>query len=164
MKKLLILCFSFLLSGCAVSTNIEVTEKAVLEVAMDDSNTKPDQVIDTSVKKNDDGFVVTIEAADGTFVYYIDNNGWITDRKFEASESESPDESTSDSADESQNNSQERAILAALENAGLSKDSVTQIDAVLNNNRWTVTFRVENKLNTVEVEDGSFQVLSAITE
>ena len=59
---------------------------------------------------------------------------------------------------------QQKAIDAALVNAGLGSDDVTDMDCVLdeNTNQYTVTFNFQNVHNTAIVDGSNFVVLSSI--
>ncbi|WP_329803540.1 hypothetical protein [Holdemanella biformis] len=179
-KGLFILAFALLLSGCG-NSELEITKNDILEVARDDANATKKECSNVNVQEEKKYYTVTFDTNSGSYEYKIGKDGIIQDRNYKRTSDEeevvepkktttpvetSPEE-TKKEEKESKNSfdaNQQQAIDAALANAGLGTDDVTDIKCTLNENtnQYTVTFDFQGTNNTSVVDASSFAVLSTI--
>lgn len=174
-KGLFILASALLLSGCG-NSELEITKNDILEVARDDANATKKECSNVNVQEEKKYYTVTFDANSGSYEYKIGKNGIIQDRNYKRTSDEkevvepektTTPEETKKEEKESKNSfdaNQQQAIDAALANAGLGTDDVTDIKCTLNENtnQYTVTFGFQGTNNTSVVDASSFAVLSTI--
>lgn len=174
-KGLFILASALLLSGCG-NSELEITKNDILEVARDDANATKKECSNVNVQEEKKYYTVTFDANSGSYEYKIGKNGIIQDRNYKRTSGEeevvepektTTPEETKKEEKESKNSfdaNQQQAIDAALANAGLGTDDVTDIKCTLNENtnQYTVTFDFQGTNNTSVVDASSFAVLSTI--
>lgn len=180
-KGLFILASALLLSGCG-NSELEITKNDILEVARDDANATKKECSNVNVKEEKKYYTVTFDTNSGSYEYKIGKDGIIQDRNYKKSDSENETEAPVDAApveenteepetkkkEEKQDTSfdanQQQAIDAALANAGLGTDDVTDIGCTLDEatQQYTVTFMFQDIHNTALVDASTFTVLSSI--
>lgn len=187
-KGLFILASALLLSGCG-NSELEITKNDILEVARDDANTTKKECSNVNVQEEKKYYTVTFDTNSGSYEYKIGKDGIIQDRNYKRltdeeekvetsveikkeetkteAKAESKKEETKKEEEQSKTSfdeNQQLAINAALANAGLGDDDVTDIKCVLdeNTNQYTVTFNFQGTNNTSVVDASSFVVLSSI--
>lgn len=187
-KGLFILASALLLSGCG-NSELEITKNDILEVARDDANATKKECSNVNVQEEKKYYTVTFDTNSGSYEYKIGKDGIIQDRNYkrltdEEEEVETPvetkkEETKTEAKAESKkeetkkeeeksktsfDENQQQAINAALSNAGLGDDDVTDIKCTLNENtnQYTVTFNFQGTNNTSVVDASSFVVLSSI--
>ena len=174
-KGLFILASALLLSGCG-NSELEITKNDILEVARDDANATKKECSNVNVQEEKKYYTVTFDANSGSYEYKIGKNGIIQDRNYKRTSDEkevvepektTTPEETKKEEKESKNSfdaNQQQAIDAALANAGLGTDDVTDIKCTLNENtnQYTVTFGFQGTNNTSVVDASNFAVLSTI--
>ena len=187
-KGLFILASALLLSGCG-NSELEITKDDILEVARDDANTTKKECSNVNVQEEKKYYTVTFDTNSGSYEYKIGKDGIIQDRNYKRltdeeekvetsveikkeetkteAKAESKKEETKKEEEQSKTSfdeNQQLAINAALANAGLGDDDVTDIKCVLdeNTNQYTVTFNFQGTNNTSVVDASSFVVLSSI--
>lgn len=187
-KGLFILASTLLLTGCG-NGELEITKNDILEVARDDANATKKECSNVNVQEEKKYYTVTFDTNAGSYEYKIGKDGIIQDRNYkrltdEEDEVETPgetkkEETKTEAKAESKkeetkkeeeksktsfDENQQQAINAALANAGLGDDDVTDIKCTLdeNKNQYTVTFNFQGMNNTSVVDASSFVVLSSI--
>lgn len=179
-KGLFILASALLLSGCG-NSELEITQSDILEVARDDANATKKECSNVSIQEEKKYYTVSFETTTGSYEYKIGKDGIIQDRNYKRTSDEeevvepektttpvetSPEE-TKKEEKESKNSfdaNQQQAINAALANAGLGTDDVTDIGCTLDEatQQYNVTFNFQGTSNTSVVDASSFAVLSTI--
>ena len=179
-KGLFILASALLLSGCG-NSELEITKNDILEVARDDANATKKECSNVKVSEEKKYYTVTFDTKSGSYEYKIGKDGIIQERNYKRTGDEkevvepekttapvetSPEE-TKKEEKESKNSfdaNQQQAIDAALANAGLGTDDVTDIGCTLDeaSQQFTVTFNFQGTSNTSVVDASSFAVLSTI--
>lgn len=180
-KGLFILASALLLSGCG-NSELEITKNDILEVARDDANATKKECSNVKVSEQKKCYTVTFDTKSGSYEYKIGKDGIIQDRNYKKSDSENEsevqvntepvEENTEEpeikKEEEKQETSfdakQQQAIDAALANAGLGNEDVTDIGCTLDEatQQYTVTFMFQDILNTALVDAATFTVLSSI--
>ena len=179
-KGLFILASALLLSGCG-NSELEITKNDILEVARDDANATKKECSNVNVQEEKKYYTVTFDTNSGSYEYKIGKNGIIRDRNYKRTGDEEqvePDNNTApvdtnseetkkEEEKESKNSfdaNQQQAVDAALANAGLGTDDVTDIGCTLDEakQQYTVTFNFKGTNNTSVVDASSFAVLSTI--
>ena len=164
--------FGLLLTGCSKS-GLEITKDDILEVARDDANATKSECENVSIKEQKSSYIVSFTTNGGSYEYKIGKDGIIQDRNYKRSETEEETQPVEEQEQElvekekkkkKFDENQQKAIDAALVNAGLRSDDVTDMDCVLdeNTNQYTVTFNFQNIHNTAIVDGSNFVVLSSI--
>lgn len=174
-KALFILASALLLSGCG-NSELEITKNDILEVARDDANATKKECSNVNVQEEKKYYTVSFDTNSGSYEYKIGKNGIIQDRNYKRTSDEeelvepektTTPEETKKEEKESKNSfdaNQQQAIDAALANAGLGTDDVTDIGCTLDEatHQYTVTFNFQGTNNTSVVDASSFAVLSTI--
>ena len=179
-KGLFILASALLLSGCG-NGELEITKNDILEVARDDANATKKECSNVNVQEEKKYYTVTFDTNSGSYEYKIGKDGIIQDRNYkrltdeeekveapvETKKEETKKEETKKEEEKSKTSfdeNQQQAINAALANAGLGDDDVTDIKCTLdeNTNQYTVTFNFQGTKNSSVVDASSFVVLSSI--
>lgn len=177
-KALFILVSALLLSGCG-NSELEITKNDILEVARDDANATKKECSNVKVSEEKKYYTVTFNTKSGSYEYKIGKDGIIQERNYKRTGDEEqvepenntvPVETNTDETkkQEKQETSfdanQQQAIDAALANAGLGTDDVTDIGCTLDEatQQYTVTFNFQGTSNTSVVDASSFAVLSSI--
>ena len=174
--------FGLLLTGCSKS-GLEITKDDILEVARDDANATKKECENVSIKEQKGSYIISFNTNGGSYEYKIGKDGIIQERNYKRSSSEEKEEvSTSEPVEEKKeetevetkkeekkestsfNKNQQAAIDAALANAGLGQEDVTDIGCTLDEatQQYTVTFTFQDIKNTCMVDAGTFTVLSSI--
>ena len=172
----IILASTLLLTGCG-NSEIEITKNDILEVARDDANATKKECSNVSIQEEKKYYTVSFDTTTGSYVYKIGKDGIIQERNYKKSNSEEKEEvSTSESVEEPEtkkeekkestsfDENQQQAINAALANAGLGEEDVTDIGCTLDEatQQYTVTFTFQDIKNTCMVDAATFTVLSSI--
>lgn len=178
-KELFILASALLLTGCG-NSELEITKNDILEVARDDANATKKECSNVNIQEEKKYYTVTFDTNSGSYEYKISKDGIIQDRNYKRTGDEEQVEPENNSAPvetnseetkkeekESKNSfdaNQQQAIDAALANAGLGTDDVTDIGCTLDEatHQYTVTFNFQGTNNTSVVDASSFAVLSTI--
>lgn len=183
-KRLFILASALLLSGCG-NSKLEITQSDILEVARDDANATKKECSNVSIQEEKKYYTVSFETTTGSYEYKIGKDGIIQERNYKRSNSEEKEkvstiEPVEDKKEETKvetetkkeeekpstsfDENQQQAIDAALANAGLGTDDVTDIGCTLDEatQQYTVTFNFQGTSNTSVVDASSFAVLSTI--
>lgn len=180
-SSFIILASTLLLTGCG-NSELEITQNDILEVARDDANATKKDCSNVSVQEEKKYYTVSFDTATGSYEYKIGKDGIIQERNYKRSNSEEvsttepveekkketkvetetkkEEEKTSTSFDENQ----QQAINAALANAGLGQEDVTDIGCTLDEatQQYTVTFTFQDIHNTCMVDAATFAVLSSV--
>ncbi len=177
---LLIAAFGLLLTGCSKS-GLEITKNDILEVARDDANASKKDCENVAIKEEKGAYIVSFNTSGGSYEYKIGKDGIIQERNYKRSNSE--EVSTTEPVEErkeetktetetkkekkestSFDENQQSAIDAALANAGLGQEDVTDIGCTLDkaSQKYTVTFTFQDIHNTCVVDATTFVVLSSI--
>lgn len=170
-----LLAVSCLLSGC--SRDKDVSLENATEVALDDSNNTSETVTNLESTEKDGKYVVSFNVDNGTYTYTIEKNGIIEKCDYDKGETQTdtqeekqnePKEAASHE-EQSQSNtdgliSEQEALDAALNNAGLAESDVTDIQTTLNKKQkeYTVEFVYGDATNQVTVNAETGEVLSSI--
>ena len=181
-NSFLILASTLLLTGCG-NSELEITQNDILEVARDDANaTKCSNV---SIQEEKKYYTVNFDTNTGSYEYKIGKDGIIQERNYKRSNSEKKEKvSTSEPVEEKKeetkaeteikkeekkestsfDENQQQAINAALANAGLGQEDVTDIGCTLDEatQQYTVTFTFQDIHNTAMVDVATFTVLSSV--
>lgn len=172
----IILASTLLLTGCG-NSELEITKNDILEVARDDANATKKECSNVSIQEEKKYYTVSFDTTTGSYVYKIGKDGIIQERNYKKSNSEEKEEvSTSESVEEPEtkkeekkestsfDENQQQAINAALANAGLGEEDVTDIGCTLDEatQQYTVTFTFQDIKNTCMVDAATFTVLSSI--
>lgn len=172
-NSFIILASTLLLTGCG-NSELEISQNDILEVARDDANATKKECSNVSVQEEKKYYTVSFDTTTGSYEYKIGKDGIIQERNYKKSNSEEKEEvSTSESVEEPEtkkeestsfDENQQAAIEAALANAGLGQEDVTDIGCTLDEatQQYTVTFTFQNIKNTCMVDAATFTVLSSI--
>lgn len=172
-NSFIILASTLLLTGCG-NSELEITQNDILEVARDDANATKKECSNVSIQEEKKYYTVSFDTTTGSYEYKISKDGIIQDRNYKKSNSEEKEEvSTSESVEEPEtkkevstsfDENQQAAINAALTNAGLGQEDVSDIGCTLDEatQQYTVTFTFQDIKNTCMVDAATFTVLSSI--
>jgi len=175
-NSFIILASTLLLTGCG-NSELEITQNDILEVARDDANATKKECSNASIQEEKKYYTVSFDTTTGSYEYKIGKDGIIQERNYKKSNSEEKEEvSTSESVEEPEtkkeekkestsfDENQQQAINAALANAGLGEEDVTDIGCTLDEatQQYTVTFTFQDIKNTCMVDAANFVVLSSI--
>lgn len=176
-NSFIILASTLLLTGCG-NSELEITQNDILEVARDDANATKKECSNVSVQEEKKYYTVSFDTTTGSYEYKIGKDGIIQERNYKRSNSE--EVSTSEPVEEKEeetetkkeekkestsfDENQQAAIDAALANAGLGQEDVTEIGCTLDEatQQYTVTFTFQDIKNTCMVDAATFTVLSSI--
>lgn len=171
-----------LLTGCS-NSGLEITKDDILEVARDDANATKKECENVSIKEQKGSYIISFNTNGGSYEYKIGKDGIIQERNYKRSSSEEKEEvSTSEPVEEKKEETkveaqkeekkestsfgknQQAAIDAALANAGLAQEDVTDIGCTLDeaSQQYTVTFTFQDIHNTCMVDAATFTVLSSV--
>lgn len=176
-NSFIILASALLLTGCG-NSELEITQNDILEVARDDANATKKECSNVSVQEEKKYYTVSFDTNTGSYEYKIGKDGIIQERNYKRSNSEevSTSEPVEEKKEETETKKEEKkestsfdenqqaAINAALANAGLGEEDVTDIGCTLDEatQQYTVTFTFQNIKNTCMVDAANFVVLSSI--
>ena len=172
-NSFIILASTLLLTGCG-NSELKITQNDILEVARDDANATKKECSNVSVQEEKKYYTVSFDTTTGSYEYKIGKDGIIQERNYKRSNSEEKEEaSTSQPQEEPEtkkeestsfDENQQQAINAALANAGLGQEDVTDIGCTLDEatQQYTVTFTFQDIKNTCMVDAATFTVLSSI--
>lgn len=183
-NSFIILASTLLLTGCG-NSELEITQNDILEVARDDANATKKECSNVSVQEEKKYYIVSFDTNTGSYEYKIGRDGIIQERNYKRSNSEEKEEvSTTEPVEEKKeetkvetetkkeekkestsfDKNQQAAIDAALANAGLAQEDVTDIGCTLDEatQQYTVTFIFQDIHNTCMVDAATFTVLSSI--
>lgn len=183
-NSFIILASTLLLTGCG-NSELEITQNDILEVARDDANATKKECSNVSVQEEKKYYIVSFDTNTGSYEYKIGKDGIIQERNYKRSNSEEKEEvSTTEPVEEKEeetkvetetkkeekkestsfDKNQQAAIDAALANAGLAQEDVTDIGCTLDEatQQYTVTFIFQDIHNTCMVDAATFTVLSSV--
>lgn len=178
-NSFIILASTLLLTGCG-NSELEITQNDILEVARDDANATKKECSNVSIQEEKKYYTVSFDTTTGSYEYKIGKDGIIQERNYKRSNSEEvsttdpvvekKEETKNDTKKEEEKPStsfdenQQAAIDAALANAGLEQEDVTDIDCTLDDatQQYTVTFIFQDIHNTAMVDAATFTVLSSV--
>lgn len=180
-NSFIILASTLLLTGCC-NSNLEITQNDILEVARDDANATKKECSNVSIQEEKKYYTVSFDTTTGSYEYKIGKDGIIKERNYKRSNSEevSTTEPVEEKKEETKadtetkkeekkestsfDENQQAAIDAALANAGLGQEDVTDIGCTLDEatQQYTVTFTFQDIKNTCMVDAATFTVLSSI--
>lgn len=176
-NSFIILASTLLLTGCG-NSNLEITKNDILEVARDDANATKKECSNVSIQEEKKYYTVSFDTTTGSYEYKIGKDGIIQERNYKRSNSEevSTSEPVEEKKEETETKKEEKkestsfdenqqaAIDAALANAGLGQEDVTDIGCTLDEatQQYTVTFTFQDIKNTCMVDAATFTVLSSI--
>lgn len=183
-NSFIILASTLLLTGCG-NKELEITQNDILEVARDDANATKKECSNVSIQEEKKYYTVSFDTNTGSYEYKIGKDGIIQERNYKRSSSEEKEEvSTSEPVEEKKeetksetepkkeeeksstsfDENQQQAINAALANAGLGQEDVTDIGCTLDETtqQYTVTFTFQDIHNTCTVDATTFVVISSI--
>lgn len=178
-NSFIILASTLLLTGCG-NKELEITQNDILEVARDDANATKKECSNVSVQEEKKYYTVSFDTNTGSYEYKIGKNGIIQERNYKRSNSEEvsttepveekKEETKTETKKEKKKKStsfdenQQAAINAALANAGLGQEDVTDIGCTLDEatQQYTVTFTFQDIKNTCMVDATTFTVLSSV--
>ena len=180
-NSFIILASTLLLTGCG-NSELEISQNDILEVARDDANATKKECSNVSVQEEKKYYTVSFDTTTGSYEYKIGKDGIIQERNYKRSnseevsttepveekkeetksETETKKEEKKDSTSFDEN--QQQAINAALANAGLGHEDVTDIGCTLDEatQQYTVTFTFQGIHNTAMVDATTFTVLSSV--
>ena len=177
-NSFIILASTLLLTGCG-NSELEITKNDILEVARDDANATKKECSNVSIQEEKKYYTVSFDTTTGSYEYKIGKDGIIQERNYKRSNSkevsttepveketkvktETKKEEKKDSTSFDEN--QQAAIDAALANAGLGQEDVTDIGCTLDEalQQYTVTFTFQDIKNTCMVDATNFVVLSSV--
>lgn len=180
-NSFIILASTLLLTGCG-NSNLEITQNDILEVARDDANATKKECSNVSIQEEKKYYTVSFDTTTGSYEYKIGKDGIIQERNYKRSNSE--EVSTAEPVEEKKeetkvktetkkeekkestsfDENQQAAIDAALANAGLGQEDVTDIGCTLDEatQQYTVTFAFQDIHNTAMVDATTFTVLSSV--
>lgn len=180
-NSFIILASTLLLTGCG-NSELEITQNDILEVARDDANATKKECSNVSVQEEKKYYTVSFDTTTGSYEYKIGKDGIIQERNYKRSNSE--EVSTAEPVEEKKeetkvktetkkeekkestsfDENQQTAIDAALANAGLGQEDVTDIGCTLDEatQQYTVTFTFQDIHNTAMVDATTFTVLSSV--
>lgn len=183
-NSFIILASTLLLTGCG-NSELEITQNDILEVARDDANATKKECSNVSVQEEKKYYTVSFDTTTGSYEYKIGKDGIIQERNYKRSSSEEKEKvSTTEPVEEKKeetetetkkeekkestsfDENQQQAINAALANAGLGQEDVTDIGCTLDEatQQYTVTFTFQDIKNTCMVDAATFTVLSSIQD
>ena len=180
-NSFIILASTLLLTGCG-NSELEITQNDILEVARDDANATKKDCSNVSIQEEKKYYTVSFDTTTGSYEYKIGKDGIIQDRNYKRTSDEeevaepekttAPVETNSEETKKEEKKesktsfdaNQQQAINAALTNAGLGQDDVTDIGCTLDEatQQYNVTFNFQGTSNTSVVDASSFAVLSTI--
>ena len=175
-NSFIILASTLLLTGCG-NSELEITQNDILEVARDDANATKKECSNVSIQEEKKYYTVNFDTNTGSYEYKIGKDGIIQERNYKRSNSEEKEEvSTTEPVKEPEtkkeekkestsfDENQQQAINAALANAGLGQEDVTEIGCTLDEatQQYTVTFIFQDIHNTAMVDAATFTVLSSV--
>ena len=174
-NSFIILASTLLLTGCG-NKELEITQNDILEVARDDANATKKECSNVSIQEEKKYYTVSFDTTTGSYEYKIGKDGIIQERNYKRSNSDKKEEvSTTEPVEEKKeetkkeestsfDENQQQAIDAALANAGLGQEDVTDIGCTLDeaSQQYTVTFTFQDIKNTCMVDAATFAVLSSI--
>ena len=180
-NSFIILASTLLLTGCG-NSELEISQNDILEVARDDANATKKECSNVSVQEEKKYYTVSFDTNTGSYEYKIGKDGIIQERNYKRSNSEevSTTEPVEEKKEETKvktetkkeekkdstsfDENQQAAIDAALANAGLGQEDVTDIGCTLDEatQQYTVTFTFQDIKNTCMVDAATFTVLSSI--
>lgn len=180
-NSFIILASTLLLTGCG-NSNLEITQNDILEVARDDANASKKECSNVSIQEEKKYYTVSFDTTTGSYEYKIGKDGIIQERNYKRSNSEEVsttepvEEKKEETKDKTETKKEEKkdstsfdenqqaAINAALANAGLGQEDVTDIGCTLDEatQQYTVTFTFQDIKNTCMVDAATFTVLSSI--
>lgn len=178
-NSFIVLASTLLLTGCG-NSELEITQNDILEVARDDANATKKECSNVSVQEEKKYYTVIFDTNTGSYEYKIGKDGIIQERNYKRSNSEEvsttepveekKEETKTETKKEEKKEStsfdenQQAAIDAALANAGLGQEDVTDIGCTLDEatQQYTVTFTFQDIKNTCMVDAATFTVLSSI--
>lgn len=180
-NSFIILASTLLLTGCG-NSELEITQNDILEVARDDANATKKECSNVSIQEEKKYYTVSFDTTTGSYEYKIGKDGIIQERNYKRSNSE--EVSTAEPVEEKKeetkvkaetkkeekkestsfDENQQAAIDAALANAGLGQEDVTDIGCTLDEatQQYTVTFTFQDIHNTAMVDATTFTVLSSV--
>lgn len=179
-NSFIILASTLLLTGCG-NKELEITQNDILEVARDDANASKKECSNVSIQEEKKYYTVSFDTNTGSYEYKIGKDGIIQERNYKRSNSE--EVSTAEPVEEKKeetkveaetkkeekkestsfDENQQAAIDAALANAGLGQEDVTDIGCTLDEatQQYTVTFTFQDIHNMAMVDAATFTVLSS---
>ena len=183
-NSFIILALTLLLTGCG-NSELEITQNDILEVARDDANATKKECSNVSIQEEKKYYTVSFDTTTGSYEYKIGKDGIIQERNYKRSNSEEKEEvSTTEPVEEKKeetkvetetkkeekeestsfDENQRQAINAALANAGLGQEDVTDIGCTIDEatQQYTVTFTFQDIHNTAMVDAATFTVLSSV--
>lgn len=181
-NSFIILASTLLLTGCG-NSEFEITKNDILEVARDDANATKKECTNVSIQEEKKYYTVNFDTNTGSYEYKIGKDGIIQERNYKRSSSEEKEEvSTTEPVEEKKeetktetkkeekkestsfDENQQQAINAALSNAGLGQEDVTDIGCTIDEatQQYTVTFTFQDIHNTAMVDAATFTVLSSV--
>lgn len=181
-NSFIILALTLLLTGCG-NSELEITKNDILEVARDDANATKKECSNVSVQEEKKYYTVSFDTTTGSYEYKIGKDGIIQERNYKRSNSEEEVSTTEpveekkeetkvetetkkeeEKASTSFDENQQQAVNAALANAGLGQEDVTDIGCTLDEatQQYTVTFTFQDIKNTCMVDAATFTVLSSV--
>ena len=178
-NSFIVLASILLLTGCG-NSNLEITQNDILEVARDDANATKKECSNVSIQEEKKYYTVSFDTTTGSYEYKIGKDGIIQERNYKRSNSEEvsttdpvvekKEETKNDTKKEEKKEStsfdenQQAAIDAALANAGLGQEDVTDIGCTLDEatQQYTVTFTFQDIHNMAMVDAATYTVLSSV--
>lgn len=180
-NSFIILASTLLLTGCG-NSELEITQNDILEVARDDANATKKECSNVSVQEEKKYYTVSFDTNTGSYEYKIGKDGIIQERNYKRSNSEevSTTEPVEEKKEETKSETetkkeekkestsfdenQQQAINAAVANAGLGQEDVTDIGCTIDEatQQYTVTFTFQDIHNTAMVDAATFSVLSSV--
>lgn len=179
-NSFIILASTLLLTGCS-NSKLEITQNDILEVARDDANATKKECSNVSIQEEKKYYTVSFDTNTGSYEYKIGKDGIIQERNYKRSNSdeevsstepveEKKEETKTETKKEEKKEStsfdenQQQAINAALANAGLGQEDVTDIGCTLDEatQQYAVTFTFQDIHNTAMVDAATFTVLSSV--
>lgn len=178
-NSFIILASTLLLTGCG-NNELEITQNDILEVARDDANATKKECSNVSVQEEKKYYTVSFDTNTGSYEYKIGKDGIIQERNYKRSNSEevSTTEPVEEKKEETKtetkieekkestsfDENQQQAVNAALANAGLGQEDVTDIGCTLDEatQQYAVTFTFQDIHNTAMVDAATFTVLSSV--
>lgn len=183
-NSFIILASTLLLTGCG-NSELEITQNDILEVARDDANATKKECSNVSIQEEKKYYTVSFDTNTGSYEYKIGKDGIIQERNYKRSNSDEEVSSTEPVEEKKEetktktetetkkeekkestsfDENQQAAINAALANAGLGEEDVTDIGCTLDEatQQYTVTFTFQDIKNTCMVDAATFTVLSSI--
>lgn len=181
-NSFIILASTLLLTGCG-NSELEITQNDILEVARDDANATKKECSNVSIQEEKKYYTVSFDTTTGSYEYKIGKDGIIQERNYkrsnsdeEVSSTEPVEEKKEETKSETEtkkeekkestsfDENQQQAINAALANAGLGQEDVTDIGCTIDEatQQYTVTFTFQDIHNTAMVDATTFTVLSSV--